>query len=102
MLAGGVSVEDVAAMAAHLPRDSATMLAVQPKSDFEAWGITDWLLANVYDLLAAANWQRGGGKGARPKPFTRPKPPKAENASDGLDVDDFKAWYAAQPGGRAA
>lgn len=96
-----MSVLDVAAMAAHLPRDSATMLAVLPKTEHEAWDVSDWLLANVVDLLAAANWQRGGGKGARPKPVQRPKPPKVDGAGDGLEVDDFRSWYAAQPGGRA-
>lgn len=101
MLTAGVSIFDIAAMAAHLPRDSATMLAVHPKTEYEAWDVGDWLLANVVDLLAAANWQRGGGKGARPKPVQRPKPPKADSPGDGLEVDDFKAWYAAQPGGRA-
>lgn len=30
------------------------------------------LLALIADLLAGANWQRGGGKGQRPKPIPRP------------------------------
>jgi hypothetical protein len=36
------------------------------------WGITDHLLANVVDVLAIANWQRGGGKGSRPPRVPRP------------------------------
>jgi hypothetical protein len=37
-----------------------------------SWGVTDYLLANIIDILAGANWQRSG-KGKRPKPFPRPK-----------------------------
>ncbi|MFB6392637.1 hypothetical protein [Polymorphospora lycopeni] len=29
----------------------------------------DHLLAHVANLIAAGNWQRGGGKGQRPKPI---------------------------------
>lgn len=36
------------------------------------WTVTDYLLARVAHLLAQANWQRGGGKGARPKPVRPP------------------------------
>lgn len=38
------------------------------------WGVTDYLLANAVDALQGANWQRGGGKGSRPKPVHRPDP----------------------------
>lgn len=37
------------------------------------WSASDYLLANIFDLLAGANWQRGGGKGRKPQPFPRPK-----------------------------
>lgn len=36
------------------------------------WGIGEYLLAIVADRLAGANWQRGGGKGSRPRPLPRP------------------------------
>lgn len=36
------------------------------------WGDSEHLLAGIFDLLAGANWQRGGGKGTRPKPIRRP------------------------------
>ncbi|MGC4891090.1 hypothetical protein [Micromonospora sp. DT227] len=42
--------------------------------DAARWSITDHLLAVVVDLLAGANWQRGGGKGPKPKPIKRPDP----------------------------
>lgn len=41
--------------------------------DAVAWGATEHLLATAIDVLAAANWQRGGDKKApRPKPLPRP------------------------------
>jgi len=36
------------------------------------WDPPTQLLAVIVDLLNAANWQRGGGKGQRPKPIERP------------------------------
>lgn len=34
------------------------------------WTLDQHLLAVIADRLGAANWQRGGGKGARPKPIS--------------------------------
>jgi hypothetical protein len=37
------------------------------------WGVADYMMANVIDLLNAGNWQRGGNKNSpRPKPIQRP------------------------------
>lgn len=36
------------------------------------WSLSDHLSAAAVDALNAANWQRGGGKGSRPKPVPRP------------------------------
>ncbi|MFF0389680.1 DUF5361 domain-containing protein [Kitasatospora sp. NPDC004615] len=37
------------------------------------WTATEYLLADVFDVLAAANWQRTGDKSAaKPKPYPRP------------------------------
>lgn len=91
-------IGDVADMAAHLPRESATMLAVTPQQEIEMWGTDSYLLAYALDLLAAGNWQRGGGKGARPKPIPRPKA-ESEPVTT-ADLADFRSWYAEQPGGR--
>ena len=45
------------------------------------------LLANVVDLLAAANWQRGGDKRIKkPKPIKRPH-----------EKDDNKQTFGAEP-----
>ena len=40
--------------------------------DTARWGPTEHLLASAVDTLRSANWQRGQGKGKRPKPVTRP------------------------------
>ena len=53
----------------HLPADSHTTRAASGGM----WDLTDQLLAGIYDLLSAANWQRAGNKRAkRPKPLPRP------------------------------
>lgn len=36
------------------------------------WSLSEYLLAGIFDLLAAANWQRTGKKSNRPKPLRRP------------------------------
>jgi len=56
----------------NMPDGSA--LALDMHGESATWGVTDHLLATVIDLLNGANWQRGGGKGQKPAPFTRPKP----------------------------
>jgi hypothetical protein len=55
-----------------LPPESATLREINGP-EYSAWQTTDYLLAAVVDVLQGANWQRGGGKGARPKPLPRPK-----------------------------
>jgi hypothetical protein len=60
------------------------------------WGVTDYLLAAVVDLLANANWQRQGKKSApKPRPIKRPG-----QAADGtkygskpIPIKDFDAWW---------
>lgn len=42
-----------------------------------AWSPELHILVTAVDLLAGANWQRGGGKGNRPKPIPRPGEKKA-------------------------
>lgn len=44
------------------------------------WDSPTYLLAAIFDAVNWANYQRGGGKGARPKPVARPgeKPPTDE------------------------
>jgi hypothetical protein len=54
----------------HLPRESSTHQKLA--GDGAQWGVTEHLLALMADSLRAANWQRGGGKGQRPRPLPRP------------------------------
>jgi hypothetical protein len=42
------------------------------EEEARAWRLEHHLMAMIIDLLAGANWQRGGGKGSRPKPVQRP------------------------------
>lgn len=61
----------LAVLVARLPRESSTMRDVHGAA--VEWGPVEHLLATAVDVLAAANWQRGGDKKApRPKPLLRP------------------------------
>lgn len=53
-----------------LPPESATARSVHGLQVL--WGPAEHLLAGTLDTLAMANWQRGGGKGSKPKPIDRP------------------------------
>ena len=56
---------------ANTPHDHHTP-ALTADEEARLWKLEHHLLAGVLDALNAANWQRGGGKGTRPKPVTRP------------------------------
>lgn len=85
---GGESLRHVRSLIRCLPPESA-LAAELPESSARPdrrprWGHVEYLLADVVDVLLAANWQRGGGKSQRPKPYPRPgqakKPMSAEQA----------------------
>ena len=57
-------------LASQLPPDSPLMIHAS-KGD-SVWQLEHQLLAGIYDATAAGNWQRGGGKGRKPKPVKRP------------------------------
>lgn len=71
----------------------ATCDAVQGR---EHWDITAQLLANVYDVLEHANWQRIGKRSA-PKPKRLPRPWEKSKArklgSDPIPVSKFNDWW---------
>lgn len=50
-----------------------------------AWDLTALLLRRIDHTLAGANWQRGGGKGSKPKVIELPDKKKPTKAS-GADV----------------
>lgn len=53
------------------PRDSAVHRSIVG-ADHE-WGLSEQLLAALFDVLAVANWQRGGDEHAKkPDPLRRP------------------------------
>jgi hypothetical protein len=71
---------------AHLPQEGAFKAALamrvraeesrtasgssDPFVTIDDWPHSDQLLAHVIDLLSISNWQRGGGKGGKPKLLT--------------------------------
>lgn len=54
----------------HLPQDSAVYRAKHPASWW--WTAEIDFLAAVVTAIQWGNWQRGGGKGEKPKPIERP------------------------------
>lgn len=64
-----------------LPEDSCLRAAVQGGSDHRVWTTQTHLLASIIEVLQAANYQRGGGKGQKPKAIVRPKVKKKQGAA---------------------
>jgi hypothetical protein len=68
------------------------------------WDVDSYLLANVADLLAAGNWQRGnaGAKtpSEKPRPMYRPADPAAPRVRKSLDqrVLEWKARHCGHEG----
>lgn len=58
---------------AFMPEDSAYHAELQGGQQFRGWTIDRYFLAAALDVLQAANYQRSGGKGRKPKPAYRPK-----------------------------
>ena len=60
------------------------------------WGVSEYLLAMAVDVLQDANWQRGGGKGPRPKRVPRPGEDTKDQTfgSDPIPIKDFDTWWA--------
>lgn len=80
------------------PRDSALARDLHG-DDIVAWDIQTELLATVVDLLAFANWQRGGGKGRRPRPVPRPHKRATIGTPIGLDELDARlGWKSPRKG----
>lgn len=65
------------------------------------WTLEEHLLAAIVDQLAAANWQRGGGKGSRPEPISplakKAKPERIGNVEP-ANQDEIRAVLAANAG----
>jgi hypothetical protein len=66
---GTLSPRKAMALAVNLPPGSAVW---QADLHDNAWTPDQYVLADIADLTAGANWQRAGGKGTQPKPYPRP------------------------------
>jgi hypothetical protein len=63
--------------------------------DAASWGVQEHLLAHAVDRLGAGNWQRGGGKGQRPKPVPRPGRGNSETyTGESVPLDEMKRRFA--------
>jgi hypothetical protein len=66
------------------------------------WALLAQLVAGVHDRLAEANWQRGGGKGKRPRPIPRPgvdgKSERQFGDAAGHTAEEMKAELARMAG----
>jgi hypothetical protein len=95
LAAGRLSWRRLSVLISRLPL-SATLWHELHGSAVE-WDVSDHLLATVVDLLAAGNWQRGGGKGRRPRRMKRPgaggTTRHGRTEQDPHDVATFLARY---------
>jgi hypothetical protein len=92
------------ALVSHLPRESALARALHGEQ--AAWGDTEHLLAHILDILAAGNWQRGGGKGPRPRACPRPGKTESDEAKrygkGGIPMERARALFRQWREGRIA
>lgn len=89
---------DVRAVVEHRPAVSALTRSIDGEDSL--WGLPEQLLAAIADLLAGANWQRGG-KGKRPEPIMRPgtRPRRSDVSSrkfDSMTIPEFEQRWAAR------
>lgn len=61
------------------------------------WTTDGYMLANIYDMLAEANWQRAGkSSDPHPKPIRRPNEIRDDEKSFGYDpipLSEFNDWW---------
>lgn len=75
----------------NLPTTSAFGRAVDP----EQWRAEHHILANIFDALASANWQRGGDDGVkRPAPYPRPGVPSEEDQERARFLEQVEKFRA--------
>lgn len=59
-----------------------------------AWGLQEQLLAGIFDVLRIGNWQRGGGKGQKPRLMPRPGVESGRViGSDPIPISEFDHWW---------
>lgn len=64
----------------NLPRESAVYRSVFGEA--AAWSPEMHRLTDLAELMRAGNWQRGGGRGAKPPTIPRPQP-KSDDVQGG-------------------
>lgn len=70
-MTGAMTWRQFRVLVEELPQQSRLVRAVH--GELAGWTPEAAVLADVFDVLAAANWQRAGKAGApRPKPYPRP------------------------------
>ncbi len=55
-------------------------------------------LTDIADILAAANYQRGGSRGPRPKPFKRPGDKNSQTFGRAVPIDDVRQFLTERNG----
>ena len=82
------------AIVKNLPQSSA--LGRSMNGSDALWGLPEHLLATVIDAIHQGNWQRGGGKGKRPKPIPRPGGDRRRTTKLGggkqMSMTQARAW----------
>lgn len=66
----------------------------------DQWSPEMHRLTDIFDVLAAANWQRSGGRGARPKPARRPGKSQSERLGKPVPFEQVEQ-YLINRNGRA-
>lgn len=88
-----LSWRDLVVIIRESPRTSALSRSIHGEA--AAWGPLEHLAAAQLDALNGGNWQRGGGKGPKPKPTKRPGADRADTQHYGsapLPVDEMADW----------
>lgn len=84
---------DLLVIVLNLPRAAA--LRREQLGDAAEWGVLEYLMARNVEAGEGANWQRAGGKGARPKPLPRPgqKSESKRFGSGAIPISEFDDWW---------
>ena len=81
---GRLGVQRAARLTDWLPDGARVWQCVGSNS---SWTQEAHLIAGVFDVLQAGNWQRGGAQGSRPKPLPRPKELKEQEQRQARTLD---------------
>ena len=95
---GGLSLRRLSVLLRALPRESATVQALDPSL---SWGVAEHLAASTVDALHSILWTylaayRGKGQSAPPRPERVPRPgdpPQVEERGKMSDKSTVKAFF---------